>query len=541
MEESGSLDIVNILEFIDDLNKYKLLNESTGNELKLILNDIDFKDNPSERIRLSESTLADIKSTAIRNINWHEKEMKRLVNNMFADITMHIKKNIAFCLASPREEFICLLLENKDIDPDLVFESMHVTIVKKMLDVLIKYKTEQLINILDSRKESLLENMKKFIYSFLDLIDELLLDWLSLWDEFKRGLKEELQSKYPAIGKSNLFILESPKKFEKDYLEYIKKILFEKINQYIEINMDNYEVPSDYVNSIGLYLTYLLKEGFQECYEEFVYFYMNYIFKEKSDKKKNIISKITPRPEEEINKLNCSQNKEIKIKTCPNKINEFLDVFLDNLWMDIKTSKQIRDYIVRIYLNNKAIRIKYLIEKFSMNESTFTEEFINQAKGIWIFFENRNWDKPKENEIKIESSTYNSESIEDMCIQIEDEVKTTVEKKINLFLNNIKAFDWIWFVKIMQLAWYEMENENYVSKCFNKLYHNAQMKQIFLEELRKNIFSQEKVIRKKSSYRKINIYQKKWHRILFIQNKKTIDWIYNHDDYEKRVDVFLWC
>jgi hypothetical protein len=108
-------------------------------------------------------------------------------------------------------------------------------------------------------------------------------------------------------------------------------------------------------------------------------------------------------------------------------------------------------------------------------------------------------------------------------------------------LNNIKTFDWKWFVWIMKLAWYEIENENHVSKCFNKLYHNAQMKQIFLDELKRNIFLQEKIIRKKSSYRKINVYQKKWHRILFLQNSKTIDWIYNHDDYEKRVDVFLWC
>lgn len=175
-----------------------------------------------------------------------------------------------------------------------------------------------------------------------------------------------------------------------------------------------------------------------------------------------------------------------------------------------------------------------MIKNFPVTKDLFRDEFINKAKGIWIIFENWNWEKTKE-------SQQETQKTEDAPVQVEDNVRIAFEKKADWFLNNIKIFDWEWFVLIMKLAWYEVDNENYAAKCFNNLYKDNKIKTTFLKEIKYKIFKIEKETWKNTdSYWKIRLHNRKWYRILFLKNNKTIDGIYNHDDYLQRKNLLLW-
>lgn len=520
---------------INEVKQYKIISADTIEWLSDVLSfienirDLDTVDVLDDFIELKEkihsseniqSEILSILTAAEDMVKWDV--LKEMITNVSEKFMTEINKNLA--------------------NNDNVFISIYQQIFTEIIGIIRRYTIEEVKELQDIKNENLFKYIRDITEkTILEINEDAFMYQTGISIDKETQIKSDLMKKYPNVGKSNLSVLKNLKKLDKIYIKHIKSKIISQIDEYLKINIYNYNCFWDLINDIVLFISLLFRNWFKDDYEDFVESYLNQLFNNISERKqssnRNILN-IINKQNEESESISLNTNSK---KNCPNEINNFLCSVLGSLNTTEKEKREIRSYILRIYLNRKSIRIKDMIYNFPISKDIITNDFISQAADLGISFEN--WDIKKLDTIEEQPNKTQTNAIvevDSLVLEIEDKARLDVETKILYYIDNPKSFDGTAFIKLMQLAWYQVNHRNYVAKCFNKLYKDTQIRQSLLEELKRNIFSQEKVTRKKQSYWKINIYQKKGHRILFLEDNKTIDGIYNHDDYENRISNFLW-
>lgn len=520
----------------EELTSSNIITETFLNEIKDVLSisdkeeinldDVIKTESDTERLRNS------IEKGVIRKVSWYKKSILKILEHIpiFTN-EKYIKSKLWF-------DYRLLELLSYDTDEIELFWKSY--IFKDLFDIMHHLSPEEIGILWDICSEKYNELIKKICLKFLDstVASLFLNEPRFLDDDFIKNLKEELGQKYPNVWSSNFMSIGVSKKTEQKFTETIIWYITTKIENYIKTNKDKYSDAWSFIKDFFVFFNNLLNNWFDKEYHDFMYYYMHNLYKEIDIRKtwslkKQVLAASKKIQEDRMKKesLPSQENKENK---CPQKVVDFLNDFIDSIDVLHKEKFSIRSYILRLHLKWKSIRIKDMIQNFPATKDLFTEEFINQAKEIWLIFEN--WIHKKNIEDVSQSQTDNtSEKINEPEIQIEDEVKIAFEKKIDFFTKNTKVFDGNGFSELMKLSWYKIENSRYLAKTFDKLYKkDCNMKLLLLNDIKQNIYSQEKISHVKECYRKINLHNS--YRILFLINSKTIDWIYNHTDYEKRID-----
>lgn len=519
----------------EELAKYNMITEKFLCEIKDVLCISDKEEITFHDVIKAEKVTEELKNHLNTELSSRVVSSKRTILKTLSFLPTftnekYIKSKIWF------DYHLLELLSHESDESELFWKSF---IFKDLFDIMHFFSADEIATLWDISLEKYDDVLKKICEKFLDS-DQWIL-FLSeprfLDDDFIKNLKEELTQKYPNVWSSNFVSIKSSKKTEQKFTESIRWYIMTKAENYINTNKNKYPDSRSFIKDFFLFFNDLLNDWFDKEYHDFMYYYMHNLYKEIEARKiwpwkKHILS-TSKRLQEDRDQKENPTSQESKENKCSQKTTNFLNNFIDSLDTLHKEKSLIRSYILRLHLKWKSIRIKDMLQNFPITKDIFTEDFINQAKEVWLIFEN--WihkkidDKPKS---QVEKT---SVKLDEPKLQVENDVKVAFEKKVDYFIKNTKSFDWQWFVELMKLAKYDVGSGKYLAKTFDKLYKkDCNMKLLFLNDIRQNIYAQEKISHMKECYRKINLHNS--YRILFLINKKTIDWIYNHDDYEERLD-----
>lgn len=525
-------DISKIKGAFDEMFEYQMISEDVLNDLYHIFSQIEEKNLDTSKNTQLQKDFDKLKTKLKKDLNYELSRVKKWVFEILEAIPNIAKDETLKSMLRISDDF-AETMKSQLSQEDTLYRNIHEEFFYTFIEIFKTCNINKLLEIQDTTSENHFKNLKVVHETMMDVVNiKVFLESTKLSEEKKLEIKNRISEKYPNVWKSNFSILKQLNKINTEYINYTKIKITEQVMEYLKINHPNYNVSWDVINDMIIFTSLIFRSGLSEYYEDFVEKYIDDLFHTISERK-NSINKNNPKQEP---KIIIPTPNPIKKKTCPNEINIFLNSLFEQLNLGKKAEKEIRSYILRIHLNGKSIRIKDMVYNFPVTKDIFTEDFIKQAKEIWIFFENWNWKKEQEPEPQPENKNTNPNVEEnEFPMQVEDAVKVAFEKKVDWFLNNIKAFDWNWFVGLMNMAWYSIENNKYSVKMFDKLYKkDCNMKLSFLNDIKKNIYAQEKKSHTKQCYRKINLHNS--YRILFLINNKTIDGIYSHTDYEKRID-----
>lgn len=515
----------------EELAKHHMITERFLNEVKDVLSISDKEDITFDDVVEAEEGMEKLKSSLDREMRRGIISSKKTLLKILSFVPSftnkkYIKSKLWF-------DYHLLELVSQDTDDWKCF------IFKDIFDIIHFLNADEIEILWDMNSEKYVDVLKKICEKFLDS-DQwglFLSEPRSLNDDFIKNLREELYQKYPNVWSSNFVSIRYSNKTEQKFRESVRWYIMTKIKNYINTNKDQYQDSWSFMKHFLIFFNDLLNDWFEREYHDFMNYYMHDLYKGIDARKawpwkKHILSASKRLQEDRDQKENPTSH-ESKENKCSQKTTNFLNNFIDSLDTLHKEKSLIRSYILRLHLKWKSIRIRDMIQNFPITTDLFTEEFINQAKEVWLIFEN--WIHKVVDETPKSQTENASVKINEDKIQVENDVKIAFEKRVDYFIKNTKSFDWQWFVELMSIAKYNVGNGKYLAKTFDKLYKkDCNMKLLFLNDIKQNIYIQEKISHMKECYRKINLHNS--YRILFLVNQKTIDGIYNHTEYEKRID-----
>lgn len=450
-----------------------------------------------------------------------DEEIKK-VDSIFKDIRSQSARSIDFTLMNQIEE---LRQEKKKlrIIAKLIGSLPSEWSNEALAHIIFKEKIENIValNNIDN-KEKILEIVNNILGKLIRQLNGKKENKMKLSKGFLEELEDHLKSSFPKLGNSQF------KKIEKDiFQERAQQALREMIQRaFIQEIDDRYEEFGDTGTLLGN-LCSRLDNFYDNLYQEISEKWMiQYTTQELQLAQKRKYWEEDQSPNEEINK----EMKDIFSINYEHKKWQIIEL-PQELLSTIKSERATK-YITRLARNGKDIRISNLVDKFWIAPEIFTDVVIESAKKSNIYFI-INWDKKPETTkasiVKSEVSTTKTTTEKEL---------TREEKKLLLIKEYIgkhkEHFNVDTCIKVMDKRWYKIVNIKAFKKNFDELYTSLAEKQAFAEELQEVIFP----LNEKRNGKNNRIYQtidlKGFNRILFFE-KNTIDGIYNHNDYMRRL------
>lgn len=358
------------------------------------------------------------------------------------------------------------------------------------------------------------------------IIETQLVDYTTQIDQYiKDDIIQNAKEKFSNVWNNKLMFFDRPnqvKELDRKFQEYLFVLLREYFLDYISYNSNKYKSVSALFHDFFISLNFILLDwSIDNIFKDFAQNYVDAIFEKTHESKV-----IKPNGEIDqtlnIEKINSVIHSHVPKKSINIELLNLISELSDKLEISDSQKNEFKRLFLKRYNKKIQIRISDLQERFSISPDKITSDIIQKLKKIW--FNIMQDHIPKE----IISSPSN-ESVNIIKEDTDNQPPDTDNQELSNELREEKNL-----IKIFEAYSYIISNPKKLEKQFDLLYPTDKKKEWVFSILRTKIQKPEK--RNILQYRAIDL--RYWHRILIL-NRNEIDWIYNHEEYSKRVKAII--